>query len=149
MTFITVKPETGKVAFPRFSNMFENFFENEFPSVTQSEYFKTPALVNVQDTKDSYAIQVAAPGFKKGDFSVKVENNLLTITGEKKQETEVVEQKFKRKEFNFASFSRAFTLPKTIDVEKIAASYEDGILTVTLPKKEEAKVSPVVEIQIG
>ena len=54
MTFITVKPETGKVAFPRFSNMFENFFENEFPSVTQSEYFKTPALVNVQDTKDSY-----------------------------------------------------------------------------------------------
>jgi HSP20 family protein len=97
----------------------------------------------------SYSIQVAAPGFKKGDFSAKVENNLLTITGEKKQETEVVEQKFTRKEFNFSSFSRAFTLPKTIDVEKIAANYEDGILTVTLPKKEEAKVSPVVEIQIG
>lgn len=149
MTFITVKPETGKVDFPRFSNMFENFFENEFPSITQSEHFKTPVLVNVQDAKDSYTIHIAAPGFKKTDFIAKVENNLLTISGEKKQEAEAQTQKYTRKEFNFTSFSRTFTLPKTIDVEKIAASYEEGILIVTLPKKEEAKVSPIVEIQIG
>jgi len=149
MTFITVKPETGKVAFPRFSNMFENFFENDFPSITQSEYFKTPALVNVKDTKESYVIQVAAPGFNKEDFSAKVENNMLTISGEKKQEAEVTDHKFTRKEFNFSSFSRSFTLPKTIQVEKIAANYDAGILTITLPKKEEAKTNPIVDIQIG
>lgn len=149
MTLLTVKPENGRFATPRFSNLFDNFFENEFHNINRKEFFKTPALVNVKDTESAYIIDVAAPGFKKEDLSIKVENNLLILSAETKQETETKEEKFTRKEFNFSSFNRSFTLPKTVDAEKIAAAYENGILTVTLPKKEEAKPSAAIDIKIS
>ena len=113
------------------------------------DIFKTPALVNIKDTKEGYQIEVAAPGFKKEDISVKVEGNLLTISAETKQESEVKEEKYTRKEFNFSSFKRSFTLPKTIEVAKVGGNYENGILTVTLPKKEEAKETGTFEIKIS
>lgn len=149
MTMLTVKPESGRIAFPSFSSIIDSFFENDFPNLTRSEFFKTPALVNIKDTKDSYQIEVAAPGFKKEEFSVKVDGNLLTIAAESKKESETTDEKFTRKEFNFSSFTRSFTLPKTIEVTKVAASYENGILTVTLPKKEEAKENPQIEVKIS
>ena len=149
MTLLTVKPENGHFATPRFSNLFDSFFENEFQNANRRELFKTPALVNVKDTEAAYIIDVAAPGFKKEDISIKVENNLLTVKAEQKTEEEVKEQKFTRKEFNFSSFNRSFTLPKTVDADKIAASYENGILSVTLPKKEEAKPAAAVDIKIS
>lgn len=149
MTLLTVKPENGRFATPRFSNIFESFFENEFQNVNRKEFFKTPALVNVKETEAAYVIDVAAPGFTKEDISIKVENNLLTVKAELKNEAEVKEQKFTRKEFNFTSFNRSFTLPKTVDADKIAAAYENGILSVTLPKKEEAKPAAAVDIKIS
>ena len=149
MTLLTVKPENGRYSFPRFSNLIDNFFENEFPNVHGGDIFKTPALVNIKDTKEGYQIEVAAPGFKKEDISVKVEGNLLTISAETKQESEVKEEKYTRKEFNFSSFKRSFTLPKTIEVAKVGGNYENGILTVTLPKKEEAKETGTFEIKIS
>ncbi len=149
MTLLTVKPENGRYNFPRFSNLIDSFFENEFPNVHGGDLFKTPALVNIKDTKEGYTIEVAAPGFKKEDISVKVEGNLLTISAETKQESEVKEDKYTRKEFNFSSFKRSFTLPKTIEVAKVGGNYENGILTVTLPKKEEAKETGTFEIKIS
>lgn len=149
MTLLTVKPENGRLTFPRFSSFVDSFFENEFPNLNRNEFFKTPALVNIKDTKDSYQIEVAAPGFSKEEFSIKVEGNLLTISAENKKETETTEDKFTRKEFHFSSFARSFTLPRTIDVTKVAAAYESGILYVTLPKKEEAKVNPSIEVKIS
>ena len=149
MTLLTVKPENGRLTFPRFSSFIDGFFENEFPNVRAAEIFKTPALVNIKDTKESYRIEVAAPGFKKEEFSIKVEGNILSLSAESRQETETVEEKFTRKEFNFSSFARSFTLPRTIDVAKVAAAYESGILYVTLPKKEEAKVNPSIEVKIS
>lgn len=149
MTLLSVKPESGRIAFPRFSSFVENFFENEFPSFTQNEFFKTPALVNIKDTKDAYKIEAAVPGFKKDDFRIKAENNLLTISAETKTENETTEEKYTRKEYNFSSFSRSFTLPKTIDAAKISAAYENGILYVTLPKKEEAKETTAFEVKIS
>ncbi len=149
MTLLTVKPENGRYNFPRFSNLIDSFFENEFPNVHGGDIFKTPALVNIKDTKEGYQIEVAAPGFKKEDISVKVEGNLLTISAETKQESEVKEEKYTRKEFNFSSFKRSFTLPKTIEVAKVGGNYENGILTVTLPKKEEAKETGTFEIKIS
>lgn len=150
MTLLTVKPENGRFATPRFSNLFDGFFENEFHNINRKEFFKTPALVNVKDTESAYIIDVAAPGFKKEDISIKVENNLLTLSAETRKEEEAKEEgKFTRKEFNFTSFNRNFTLPKTVDAEKISAAYENGILTVTLPKKEEAKPAAAIDIKIS
>ncbi|MBS1612758.1 MAG: Hsp20/alpha crystallin family protein [Bacteroidetes bacterium] len=149
MTLLTVKPENGRFATPRFSNLFDSFFENEFQNVNRKEFFKTPALVNVKDTEAAYIIDVAAPGFNKEEISIKVENNLLTIKAEQKNETETKEEKYTRKEFNFSSFNRSFTLPKTVDADKIGAAYQNGILSVTLPKKEEAKPTAAIDIKIS
>jgi HSP20 family protein len=149
MTLLTVKPENGRLTFPRFSSFIDGFFENEFPNVRAAEIFKTPALVNIKDTKESYRIEVAAPGFKKEELSIKVEGNILSLSAESRQETETTEEKFTRKEFNFSSFARSFTLPKTIDVTKVTANYENGILYVTLPKKEEAKENPSIDVKIS
>lgn len=142
MTMITVKPETGRVAVPRFSNIFENFFENEFVKAF------TPA-VNVKETKDSYLIDVVAPGFAKENFSVKVDEGTLTLSGETATEQLQEGEKYTRKEFTHNSFKRSFTLPKTVVAENITATYENGILKVTLPKIEEAKAKGPVEVKIS
>ncbi len=146
MTMLTVKPETGRVAFPRFSTMFDNIFENEFAT---PNFIKTPVLVNVKDTAEDFKIEVAAPGFAKENFSIKVEGNLLTIAGEHKNEVEQKEEKFTRKEFNFSTFTRSFTLPKLVDAARITATYESGILSVALPKKEEAKATTAFEVKVS
>lgn len=143
---LTVKPETGRVAFPRFSTMFDNIFENEFAT---PNFIKTPVLVNVKDTAEDFKIEVAAPGFAKENFSIKVEGNLLTIAGEHKNEVEQKEEKFTRKEFNFSTFTRSFTLPKLVDAARITATYESGILSVALPKKEEAKATTAFEVKVS
>ncbi len=149
MTMLSVKPENGKLGFPRLSNMMESFFENELFNMSDQDFFKTPALVNIKDSKESYRIEVAAPGFKKEDFNISLEGGILTIKAEHKATTETNEEKFTRKEFNFSSFARNFTLPKTIEVTKVVASYEDGILRVVLPKKEEAKETSKMEVKIS
>lgn len=149
MTLVSVRPESGRLTFPRFSNLFDNILETEFPSITRSEMFKTPALVNIKEVKDSYIIEVAAPGFTKENFSIKVEGNMLAISGNQSETTENTAEKFTRKEFSFSSFTRNFTLPKTVEAGKITATYENGILLVTLPKKEEAKENGTIEVKIS
>lgn len=149
MTMLTVKPETGRLTFPRFSNLFDTLFESEISQMNPNNFLKTPTLVNVKDTKESYLVEVAAPGFAKENFDIKVENGILLISGEVKSETTETEEKFTRKEFNFSSFSRSFTLPKTVEAAKISATYEQGILKVTLPKKEEAKEPSAIEVKVS
>jgi len=103
--------------------------------------------VNILDNKDNYMMELAAPGLKKGDFKIKLDNQLLTISSEKKEEKEEQEENYTRKEFVFSSFSRSFTLPKTIVFDKIKADYKDGILIVNLPKKEEeAKLTREIKV---
>lgn len=107
----------------------------------------TPA-VNVFEGKDDYRIEVAAPGLSKEDFKVSLDNDELTISSEKESTNESKEENVLRKEFNYNSFKRIFTLPDSVQGEKIKASHKNGILTVTVPKREEAKVKPVKEIKI-
>lgn len=86
---------------------------------------------------------------KKKDFKIELNNSLLTISSEKKVENEIVEgQQFTRREFSYQSFCRSFTLPQIVENEKIVAKYENGILTVNIPKKEEAKPKPAKQIEI-
>jgi HSP20 family protein len=92
---------------------------------------------------------MAAPGLTKEDFKINVENDVLTVSNEKKTETSEKNEKYTRKEFSYSSFLRSFTLPEIVDMEKINAGYENGILTLTLPKKEEAKPKSPREIKIS
>lgn len=124
---------------PTFPALLENFF-NDFERVAPKHQHSFPA-VNVFEDESAYKIELAAPGLKKEDFKINVHENVLTISAEQKMESEETQNsgKYTRKEFNYSSFKRSFTLPKTIDGEKIVASYNEGILGLSLPKKEEAK----------
>lgn len=93
---------------------------------------------NVSETKNEYRLSLAAPGLKKDDFRIGRDGNMLVISAEKDEEKEDTQENYGRIEYNYSSFIRRFSIPETVDMEKIDAVYEDGILKVLLPKKEEA-----------
>jgi len=95
--------------------------------------------VNIVEHKDYYQVSMAVPGVKKDDINIDVDGNLLTISSEKEENKEEKEKQYTRKEYNYSSFSRSFTLPEEINVEKIEAKYEDGVLKLSLPFKEGGK----------
>ncbi|MEZ0486455.1 Hsp20/alpha crystallin family protein [Fibrella aquatica] len=107
----------------------------------------TPA-VNVKDTPTAYLLEVAAPGVKKENVGLSVNQQVLTLTFNHEQNTEETQNSYVRQEFSFQSFERSFRIPKTVNVEAIKATYIDGILTVELPKMEEPKPE-VKQIQIA
>jgi len=127
----------------RFPSVFDDFFKpwNEWfdnGGSMWNKMMKVPA-VNITETKDHFEVSLAAPGLKKDDFKIDVDGNLLTISSEKEETKEEKEKMFTRKEFNYTSFSRTFTLPEDVKRDKIEATYEHGLLKLVMPKKEEAK----------
>jgi len=131
-------------------NLVEEFFNGDlFPRFLDSESRQSLPAVNIIEGKDDYRIEVAAPGLNKEDFKVNLENNVLTVSSEKEETQEDKDEKVMRKEFSYYSFSRSFTLPLTVNSEKIRATHKDGILQVIIPKKEEAKEKPSREIKIS
>ncbi|HEY8659507.1 MAG TPA: Hsp20/alpha crystallin family protein [Hanamia sp.] len=125
-------------------SVFNEFFKpwNEWFSGSKDELFgnvlKVPA-VNIEENKDNFMVSLAAPGLKKDDFQIDIDGDILTISSEKEEEKEKKEEKYYCKEYNYSSFSRSFTLPDGVIVDKIDAKYEDGVLKLTMPKSEEAK----------
>lgn len=99
----------------------------------------TVPAVNIEEKNDSYELQIAVPGMKKEDFHIDIDGNLLTISAEKEERKEEKDKKMTREEYNYSSFTRTFTLPEEVKKEKIDAKYEGGILSIMLPKTEEAK----------
>lgn len=133
-------------------NLFDRFFENDFFDWSNRNFSNTnttlPA-VNIKEDNDGFEVEMSAPGFTKDDFKIELNNSLLTISSDKKIEKETKDgQQFTRREFSYQSFSRSFTLPETVEGENIAAKYKNGILTISLPKKEEAKPKPAKQIEI-
>ena len=128
-----------------FSNWMEEFFNaNELPRLAG---FSGKPAVNIRETDNSFVLEVAAPGFDKGDFSVNVENDILTISASKETKKEEDEKGYTRREFSYSSFSRSFTLPDSVNADNIKGAYTNGILTVELPKKPEAaKVKKTVKV---
>lgn len=114
----------------------DKFLAREFGN---SDFFGNRAPVNIVESKDAYTLEVVAPGFDKADFKINLEGQTLTISSEKKTEQKDENEKHIRREFSFRSFSRSFTLDENVDGEKINAKYENGVLKLTLPKKEEKK----------
>jgi len=119
------------------NRMFDGFFRG-----THDEDYTlaswTPA-VDIVEHDDEYFVKVELPGVNKDDVKLTLENNILTIRGEKKQEKETKKENYHRVERSYGAFQRSFTLPSAIKADRIDASYKDGILTVSLPKAEEAK----------
>jgi HSP20 family protein len=105
--------------------------------------------VNIRESEDSFILDMASPGIKKEDFKINLDNNVLTISSEKNENREEANERYTRREFELNAFSRSFTLPKTIDLDKIKADYNQGVLSVTLPKREDAKVAINREIAIA
>ena len=122
--------------------LFDEFFRpwNEWFDV-KSNFPRFPNMpaVNIIENKENFKVALAVPGFKKDDFKIDVEGNMLTISSEKEETKEEKELSYTRKEFNYSAFSRSFTLPEEVDYQKNDAHYENGILTLLMPKKEEAR----------
>lgn len=135
-------------------NRNNDFFPSILGEIFNDEVFdkisnrmSVPA-VNLVESDNSYEIHMAAPGLKKEDFKISLENKVLTISSEKSTESEKSEDKFTRKEYSYSSFSRSFTLPENTDIERIDAKYENGELRLNLPKKEKT-TDKVIEVSVS
>lgn len=136
----------------RFSSLpsvFDDIFDRDFGDGGNfsSERSSLPS-VNIRETEDEFKLEVAAPGMKKDDFNIAIKENILSISSEKKEENKEEEDKYTRREFSYHSFRRTFTLPNSIDENKIEASYKDGILELKIPKREEARKKEPRQINI-
>lgn len=125
---------------PVFSNFFNDFFYQTNTTLPS---------VNIKEGNDGFVVEVAAPGLEKEDFKISIDRGVLNISSEKSLENESKnEERFTRREFSYQSFCRSFSLPDSADSDKIGAKYENGILYVSIPKREEAKPKPARTIEI-
>lgn len=135
MTLVKFNNNLGQKSF---SNFVDEFFQ-ELPGNLNKDWNGGFPPVNIHETKDAYHLELNAPGRNKEDFSLNVDNGLLTISFEKKEETKTEDYKTVRKEFSYKSFKRSFNLDDRIDGAAIQAKYDNGVLKLYLPKKEQAK----------
>ena len=131
-----MRPET------RFPSLFDDFFRPWTDLFEGSRLMGRGAnlpAVNIVENGNEYKVTVAAPGLKSEDFKIDVENNVITISAEKEDKMEEKDERYTRREYNYTSFSRSFTLPDDVRQDNIEANYKDGVLNLSLPKKEEAR----------
>lgn len=146
MTLVKFNPENKKNSLiPGFSDVFDSIFNDTF--FTDRMVSKVPAA-NISETASHYHVELAAPGLKKEDFKINLERNLLNISAEQRGENKREDRNYAKREYSFSSFVRAFTLPEGADENGIQATYNDGVLAIDIPKREEAKtVSRQIEIK--
>jgi HSP20 family protein len=132
-------------------SLMDELFSDDLQVVKNKDFNKSLSnpKVNIKESDEAYVLDMAVPGFKKSDFQIGLENEKLSISAEIKVEEGKQEENFTRKEFSYASFKRTFILPETVDESAINANYNNGILTVSIPKKEEAKPKPARTIEIS
>ncbi|TWW00075.1 Hsp20/alpha crystallin family protein [Chitinophaga pinensis] len=139
--------------FPAFPSLFDDFFSREFFNWGNNNFSSTSTTVpsvNIKETADSYEVEVAAPGMDKKDFNITLDGNTLTISSARQQTQEKKEATYTRREFSYQSFQRSFELPKNVvDEDKINARYDNGLLHLVIPKREDAKQKAPRMIEIG
>jgi len=126
-------------------------FRDSYTAPGQDESLTTSSFapaVDVYEDEHKVALKIEAPGIDEKDIDVRVENNTLTVHGERKIEKEEKEENYRRVERQYGSFTRSFTLPQTVDTENVSANYEKGVLKITLPKKAEAKPKQI-KVNVG
>jgi len=134
-----------------FPAMFDDFLtRNLFRPSFASTGVSTPA-VNIIETIDDFRLEMVAPGMKKENFNLEVQDDVLTISYDHEDNREGARRdwKYRTREYNYHSFSRSFSLPETIVSDKIQAKYEDGILNVIIPKRDDAKGKPARQIIVS
>ncbi len=131
-------------------NLIDEFLNDSLtPRFFNWETGQNMPAVNITEGKEDYKIEVAAPGLGKEDFKISLDNNVLSISSEKEVKNETNDENVLRREFSYSSFSRSFTLPESVNGDKIKATHNDGILSIVVPKKDEAKVKPIRDIKIS
>jgi len=138
--------------YPVFGSLFDDFLNTEMDEWKRNNFSSTETTlpkVNIKEDDNGFEVEMAAPGMQKADFNIELDNNLLTISSEKKEDNKEDEGKYARREFAYRSFQRSFTLPDSADEAKIGANYKNGILRISIPKKEEAKPKPPKSISIS
>ena len=140
-------------SYPVWSNFMNDFLGNDWSDWSNRNFSVTNTTlpsVNVKENDNEFTIEMAAPGMEKKDFKIEVFNNILTVSSEKQIKEEVKEGEcYTRREFSYQSFKRSFNLPETVNTDKIEAGYENGILLLTIPKREEAKPKALRQIEIS
>ncbi|GGW39504.1 Hsp20/alpha crystallin family protein [Arenibacter certesii] len=136
---------------PVWSTWIDDFFNEGLPSLFSQNFNSGISLpkVNIKETAEAYFVEMAVPGLKKSDFKIDLDNQILSISTEMEVENEHKDGNYTRREFGYSSFKRSFNLPESVDEDKIIANYNEGILNVRLPKKEEAKQKPARTIKIS
>ena len=134
---------------PTMDQIWKDFLNDDFFKPMRNVNADRHPAVNILETEEGFTLAFAAPGREKSDFNVAVDKDVLKVTGKAPELEEETNQKFRRREFRYVAFERQFKLPETIDTEKVNARYENGVLTVELSKKEEAKPQPPKAIEIA
>ncbi|MGB1362332.1 MAG: Hsp20/alpha crystallin family protein [Flavobacteriaceae bacterium] len=129
---------------PVFTSLIDDLFINQ----DWNHISATVPAANIIEADDHFDIELAAPGKKKSDFTIELDEGVLTISSETETKSTEKEGSFTRKEFGYSSFKRSFNIPETVSADKISANYKEGILTVSLPKKAEALPQPKKLISI-
>jgi len=138
---------------PTWSSFFNDFLNRDWYDWNNQNYSLTNTTipsVNIKETENEFEVDMAAPGMNKEDFKIELNSNILTILSERQAENETSKGKnVTRREFSYQSFSRSFTLPAIVETDQITAKYENGLLRVNIPKKEEAKPKPMKQIEVS
>lgn len=128
--------------FPNVSSLFDGFFNDDVEVLnTNNKALSVPA-VNVVENDDDYTLELAAPGKTKEDFDIKIDKGMLSISSEQEEENESENKNYTRKEYSYSSFNRSFNLPEEVNDDDVKASYQDGILSIVLPKTHPVVTSP-------
>ncbi len=141
---------SGPSLFPSLTNRFSDLLSDDsfFNIDTINGLRSSMPAANVKENEKEFCIELAAPGLKKKDFTINLENGHLIISSDKTEEKTSEAEGFTRREYSYKTFTRSFVLPESVNMDEIKATYENGILTMTLPKKEEAIKAPVQTIKI-
>lgn len=131
-----------------FLDLAKKFFDNDFEYYLPSSLYKNSGLSNVSENENEYLVELSAPGLKKEDINIEVENNILKISSTVEDNKEEKNEGYYRREFFKSSFERNFALPKGINKDEISATMLDGILNITIPKIKEEKKKENITITI-
>lgn len=131
-----------------FPSLVSEFFRPDWFGGLENFQAVMPA-VNIRENERDFQLDLAIPGRKKEDFNIEVEKDVLTVSAEQRADETFQEENYTRREFSYSAFKRAFTLPETVNVDAVNATYEDGVLRFVLPKKEEALPKPKRLIEIA